>query len=51
MKTNTGTIDCSLRIVAGQGLSLPGVIGFWAWSGSMPLETGIFRFYPPGFSS
>ncbi|PMZ87079.1 MULTISPECIES: DUF2892 domain-containing protein [unclassified Pseudomonas] len=51
MKTNTGTIDRSLRIVTGLGLSLPGVIGFWAWIGLVPLDTGIFRFYPPGFSS
>jgi hypothetical protein len=49
MKTNIGTIDRSLRIVAGLlliGLSLSGVIGAWGWIGLVPLATGIFRFCP-----
>ncbi|AKV08049.1 MULTISPECIES: YgaP family membrane protein [Pseudomonas] len=49
MKANIGTIDRSLRIVAGLlliGLSLSGVIGAWGWIGLVPLATGIFRFCP-----
>lgn len=49
MKVNVGTIDRSLRIVAGLlliGLSLSGVIGMWGWIGLVPLATGIFRFCP-----
>jgi hypothetical protein len=49
MKTNIGTIDRGLRVVAGLlliGLSLSGVIGMWSWIGLVPLATGIFRFCP-----
>ncbi|CAI8930307.1 Protein of unknown function [Pseudomonas arsenicoxydans] len=49
MKANIGTIDRSLRIIAGLlliGLSLSGVIGVWGWIGLVPLATGIFRFCP-----
>lgn len=49
MKANIGTIDRSLRIIAGLlliGLSLSGVIGAWGWIGLVPLATGIFRFCP-----
>jgi hypothetical protein len=49
MKANVGTIDRSLRIIAGLlliGLSLSGVIGAWGWIGLVPLATGIFRFCP-----
>ncbi|WP_321864155.1 DUF2892 domain-containing protein [Pseudomonas paraveronii] len=49
MKANLGTIDRSLRIVAGLvfiGLSLMGVIGWWGWIGLVPLATGLFRFCP-----
>lgn len=49
MKTNIGTIDRGLRIVAGLlliGLSLSGVIGVWGWVGLVPLVTGLFRFCP-----
>ena len=49
MKANIGTIDRSLRIIAGLlliGLSLSGVIGVWGWVGLVPLATGIFRFCP-----
>lgn len=49
MKGNIGTIDRSLRIVAGLlliGLCLSGVIGVWGWIGLVPLATGIFRFCP-----
>ncbi|WP_449105790.1 YgaP family membrane protein [Pseudomonas mohnii] len=49
MKANIGTIDRSLRILAGLlliGLSLSGVIGAWGWIGLVPLATGVFRFCP-----
>jgi hypothetical protein len=49
MKANIGTIDRSLRIVAGLlliGLSLSGMIGVWGWIGLVPLATGILRFCP-----
>ncbi|VXB91785.1 DUF2892 domain-containing protein [Pseudomonas sp. 8O] len=49
MKANVGTLDRSLRIVAGLiliALSLAGMIGLWGWIGVVPLATGIFRFCP-----
>lgn len=49
MKANVGTLDRSLRIVAGLlliALSLTGAIGLWGWIGVVPLATGIFRFCP-----
>ena len=49
MKANIGTLDRSLRIVAGLlllALSLSGVIGFWGLIGIVPLATGLFRFCP-----
>jgi hypothetical protein len=49
MKNNVGTLDRSLRIVAGLGLigaTLFGAIGAWGWIGVVPLATGIFRFCP-----
>lgn len=47
MNANVGTIDGSLRVIAGLiliGLSLAGVIGVWGWIGVVPVLTGIFRF-------
>ena len=49
MKCNVGTIDRTLRIVAGLiliGLAATGTIGVWGWIGVLPLLTGIFRFCP-----
>ena len=49
MHANLGTLDRSLRIIAGVvliGLTLAGVIGWWGWIGVVPLVTGIFRFCP-----
>jgi len=43
-KTNVGTIDRVLRIVAGLvliGLTLMGTIGPWGWIGVVPLATGL----------
>ena len=49
MKINVGTIDRSLRIVAGLALialTATGTIGVWGWIGVVPLLTGIFKFCP-----
>ncbi|WP_409522889.1 YgaP family membrane protein [Nitrincola sp. MINF-07-Sa-05] len=49
MKTNVGTVDRVLRIVAGLVLILlavTGTIGIWGWIGILPLATGVFRFCP-----
>ena len=49
MKTNVGSIDRAVRIIAGLvliGLTLAGQIGMWGWIGVLPLLTGIFRFCP-----
>lgn len=49
MKANVGTVDRTLRIVAGVGLiaaAAAGYIGAWGWLGVVPLATGVFRFCP-----
>lgn len=49
MHANLGTLDRSLRIIAGVvliGLTLAGVIGWWGWIGVVPLVTGTVRFCP-----
>jgi hypothetical protein len=49
MTKNMGTIDRSLRIVAGLaliGASLAGWIGAWGWLGIVPLATGLSGFCP-----
>lgn len=49
MKCNVGTIDRTLRIVAGLiliALAATGTVGVWGWIGVIPLLTGIFRFCP-----
>jgi len=48
-KTNVGTIDRVLRIVAGLvliGLTLMGTIGPWGWIGVVPLATGLLASCP-----
>lgn len=43
MKTNAGTLDRSLRIVAGLALialAATGTVGLWGWIGVVPLLTG-----------
>ena len=49
MKTNVGTVDRVLRIVAGAvliGLAATGTVGAWGWIGVVPVLTGLFRFCP-----
>lgn len=49
MKANVGTIDRTLRVVAGLiliGLTLTGKIGVWGWLGVIPVLTGLFSFCP-----
>ena len=49
MKCNEGTIDRSLRVIAGLvlvGLAATGNIGIWGWIGVVPLLTGIIGFCP-----
>lgn len=49
MNANIGTIDRSLRIVAGLGLialAATGTVGYWGYVGIVPLFTGLFRFCP-----
>lgn len=49
MKTNEGTLDRSLRIVAGLALiamAATGVIGPWGYVGLVPLATGALGVCP-----
>jgi Inner membrane protein YgaP-like, transmembrane domain len=49
MKLNEGTIDRSLRVVAGLvliGLAATGTVGAWGWIGVLPLLTGAVGFCP-----
>jgi len=49
MKTNEGTIDRAVRIIAGLiliALAATGTVGVWGWIGIMPLLTGAIGFCP-----
>jgi hypothetical protein len=49
MKTNVGTVDRVLRILAGViliTLAATQTIGMWGYIGIVPLLTGVFRFCP-----
>lgn len=49
MKTNEGSVDRVLRIVAGLtliGLALTGKVGLWGYIGVVPLLTGAIRWCP-----
>ncbi len=49
MKTNEGTIDRALRVIAGLALvalTVSGTIGAWGWIGVVPLVTGLIGICP-----
>ena len=49
MKCNEGTIDRTLRVVAGLALialAATGTVGVWGWIGVVPLVTGAIGFCP-----
>jgi hypothetical protein len=49
MKTNEGTIDRALRVLAGLvliALTLTGTIGMWGWIGVVPIATGLLGWCP-----
>lgn len=49
MKMNEGTIDRTLRVIAGLvliTLAATGTVGMWGWIGIMPLLTGAMGFCP-----
>lgn len=49
MKRNVGTVDRTLRIVAGLvlvGLAATGTVGLWGWIGVVPLVTGLAGWCP-----
>lgn len=49
MKRNVGTVDRTLRIVAGLvlvGLAATGTVGLWGWIGIVPLVTGLAGWCP-----
>lgn len=49
MTVNVGTLDRTIRIVAGVALialALMGTIGVWGYIGIVPLFTGLFRTCP-----
>lgn len=49
MKTNEGTIDRTLRVIAGLvliTLAATGTVGMWGWIGIMPMLTGAIGFCP-----
>jgi len=49
MKTNEGTLDRSVRIIAGLvliALAATGAVGVWGWIGVVPLVTGVLGWCP-----
>jgi len=49
MKANEGTVDRSLRVVAGLALialAATGTVGAWGWIGVVPLLTGAVGWCP-----
>lgn len=49
MKTNEGTIDRALRVIAGLvliALAATGTVGLWGWIGIVPLATGLIGWCP-----
>lgn len=49
MKTNEGTLDRAVRVVAGLALvalAATGTIGAWGWIGLVPIATGLVGVCP-----
>jgi hypothetical protein len=49
MKTNEGTVDRALRVIAGLvliALAATGTVGIWGWIGVVPLMTGLMGWCP-----
>lgn len=49
MKTNMGTTDRVVRLIAGIvliALAASGTIGWWGWLGVIAVATALFRFCP-----
>lgn len=49
MKTNEGTLDRAMRVIAGivlLALLYTGTIGIWGWVGLVPLLTGAIGWCP-----
>jgi O-antigen ligase len=49
MKTNEGSVDRGLRVVAGLvliALAATGTVGAWGWIGVVPLATGLMGWCP-----
>ncbi len=49
MHKNVGTLDRTLRIVAGLALialAATGTVGLWGWIGVVPLVTGVMSWCP-----
>lgn len=49
MKTNEGSIDRALRVIAGLvliALAATGTVGLWGWIGVVPLATGLLGWCP-----
>lgn len=49
MKTNEGTFDRAVRVIAGLllvGLAATGTVGIWGWIGVVPLLTGLAGWCP-----
>jgi hypothetical protein len=49
MKTNEGTVDRAVRVIAGLvliALAATGTVGVWGWIGVVPLATGLIGWCP-----
>ncbi|MCW5664955.1 MAG: DUF2892 domain-containing protein [Piscinibacter sp.] len=49
MKTNEGTVDRAVRIIAGAALvalAATGTVGVWGWIGLVPIATGLMGWCP-----
>lgn len=49
MKTNEGTVDRAVRVIAGAALvvlAATGTVGAWGWIGLVPIATGLMGWCP-----